>query len=204
MRAMNSELFFIYDSHCPWSYATLPLVNEIHQHFPEISLTLFHCAHYDGGTAISRKTLDSVTSASTSTFSNQYLAHVLNEKNSTLIANLMAWVSAKLPEKALDILNSISQQHFQGGITFDSPEDLADIVSEFKLSPPAKVLNAEKFTKNTDIALHDVEEFQEFIGTAAIPALLLAVDDNLILLNHNLYLPEPKAIIDAVKLELGV
>ena len=40
------------------------------------------------------------------------------------------------------------------------------------------------------------------IGTQAIPALLLACNESLVLLNHNLYLENPDAIVDAVKLEL--
>ena len=37
-------LYFIYDSHCPWSYATTPLVNAISEAYPEMNLNLMHCA----------------------------------------------------------------------------------------------------------------------------------------------------------------
>ena len=40
------------------------------------------------------------------------------------------------------------------------------------------------------------------IATQAIPALLLAIDDELILLNHNFYLTQPEAVVEAVKIEL--
>ena len=43
---------------------------------------------------------------------------------------------------------------------------------------------------------------QEIIGTPAIPALMLAIDDNLILLNHNLYLKDPTTIVEAINLEI--
>jgi hypothetical protein len=41
------------------------------------------------------------------------------------------------------------------------------------------------------------------MGTKAIPALLLAIDERLILLNHNFYLKHPKAIVEAIDLELA-
>jgi len=59
-----------------------------------------------------------------------------------------------------------------------------------------------KLTKDAEFAIHDIFEIQEIIGTQAIPAMLLACNENLVLLNHNLYLESPESIIDAVKLEL--
>ena len=43
---MAAELFFIYDSHCPWSYATTPLVNAVNNSLPEVVLNLWHCAYF--------------------------------------------------------------------------------------------------------------------------------------------------------------
>lgn len=51
--------------------------------------------------------------------------------------------------------------------------------------------------------MHYIFDMQDVIGTKAIPALLLAVNDNLTLLNHNMYLLEPKAIVEAIKSELA-
>ena len=45
---MHPELYFIYDSHCPWSYAATPLVNALSENFPELEIHHWHCAHYDG------------------------------------------------------------------------------------------------------------------------------------------------------------
>ena len=42
------ELFYIYDTHCPWSYATTKLTNEIAKAFPQIKINLWHCANYEG------------------------------------------------------------------------------------------------------------------------------------------------------------
>jgi len=50
--------------------------------------------------------------------------------------------------------------------------------------------------------VHEVFALQDIIATKAIPALLLAIDDNLILLNHNFYLNEPEAIVEAIKIEI--
>ena len=43
-----AQLFFLYDSHCPWSYVATKLVNEINQAFPAITLNLWHAAYFDG------------------------------------------------------------------------------------------------------------------------------------------------------------
>ena len=51
--------------------------------------------------------------------------------------------------------------------------------------------------------LEEIFSLQEIINTEAIPALLLAVNDQLILLNHSFYLTQPETIVEAVQLELN-
>lgn len=199
---MSTELFFLYDSHCPWSYASLPLVNEIKQHFPQVKINLLHCAHYDGETTTNSRMLGAVKKDSTVTFGDGYYQNLGDEKDSTLVANLMTWLSAKVPDRALTILNKLTELHFQQSIALTKVEELDSVIDEFKLSPPAKVLTNDKLSKNTQANLHDISELQDFIGTNAIPALLFAKDEQLVLLNHHLYLASPKSIVEAINLEL--
>ena len=200
---MSAELFFIYDSHCPWSYAATPLVEAIHQSFPEIELHLWHCARYEGDEQISSKTLAQVEEDSNVVFSPLYKEQLKNAADSTIAANILGWVDNKMPNNTLAILSAIQQQHFEQGISLKSPEEFEDLISKFKLSVPAKVLKNDKFTKEAEFTFAHIEEIQEVIGTEAIPALLLAVNEDLVLLNHNLYLKKPSAIVEAVKLELS-
>ncbi|WP_413692541.1 hypothetical protein [Psychromonas sp. KJ10-2] len=57
---MSSELYFIYDSHCPWSYAATPLVVALENAFPDMEINVWHCAHYDSGNSVGFNTLKSV------------------------------------------------------------------------------------------------------------------------------------------------
>ncbi len=199
---MNAELFFIYDSHCPWSYATTSLVNEVSTAFPDIKLHLWHNARYEGDELITKNTIDAVIDDSNIEFSPQYIKQLNNESDSTISANILAWAQNKVPHLELPLLNAIQAKHFQQGSPLTAESDFDDIVSEFKLSPPSKVFNKNKLTKDAEMIIHDIFEFQEVINTTATPALLIAVDDNLILLNHNLYLKQPEAIVEAIQLEL--
>jgi len=200
---MATELFFIYDTHCPWSYATTPLVNELTKAFPKIKLHLFHIAHYDGEDGISPQVLEAVSADSKLSFGENYRQGLNRAKDSTVAANLMTWTQNKAGHAALPLLNALQQAHFQQGNELQSQAELEEIIGELKLSPPAKVFNGDKLTKEAELGLHDIEELQQIIGTNAFPALLLANDDNLVLLNHNLYLSAPKAIVEAVELELA-
>jgi len=199
---MNAELFFIYDSHCPWSYATTPLVNCIAKAFPEMPLNLRHSARYEGDELIEQHTVNSVINDSNVEFSDNYIKQLAQEKDSTVSANIMAWAQAKVPHLSLPLLNAIQNSHFQQGLALTCESDFSEIISEFKISPPNKVFNNNKLTKDAENIIHDTFEFQELINTSAIPALLIAVEDNLILLNHNLYLKNPEAIVEAIQLEL--
>ncbi|WDD97692.1 protein disulfide-isomerase [Thalassomonas actiniarum] len=200
---MATELFFIYDTHCPWSYATTALVNEVTRALPKIKVHLFHIAHYEGDSHVTKDLLDAVTADSNLSFGESYQQGLSRAKDSGVAANLMAWTQSKAPHAALALLNSLQQAHFQQGNELQSQEDVEGIIKSHKLSPPAKVFNRDKFIKEAELGLHDIEELQEIIGTSAFPALLLANDDNLVLLNHNLYLAKPKAIVEAVELELA-
>ncbi|MGB1198485.1 MAG: hypothetical protein ACPG46_05515 [Thalassotalea sp.] len=200
---MAAELFFIYDSHCPWSYATTPLVSAISESLPEINVHLWHCARYEGDEQIGNKTIEQVEQDSPLTFTAAYNSQRNKAADSTIAANLLAWVSNKIPTSSLPLLKAIQQQHFEQGNPLKVAEDFDEIIEQFKLSTPAKVLKNDKFTKDAEYLFSCIEEIQDVIGTQAIPALLLAVDDNLILLNHHFYLKEPSAIVEAVKLELN-
>lgn len=203
LRIMSVQLFYIYDTHCPWSYATLPLVNEVMNAHPEFTLNLLHCARYEGDENISKQTIESVEDDSSLSFNQKYLTQLKRAKDSTLTANVMSWVSNKVPQMGLPLLNLLFKAHFEQANELQSFDDISDIIEELKLSPPNKVFTLEKLTKDAEISLHSIDELQDIMGTKAIPALLLAIDEKLILLNHNLYLKHPKAIVDAIKLELN-
>jgi putative protein-disulfide isomerase len=199
---MSSELFFIYDSHCPWSYATTALVKNIATAFPDMPIHLMHCAYYDGENKVDLSTVNAVKDLSNVPFSQDYLTRLSDYKDSTLAANLMTWVQNKSNMHALDLLISLQHAHFESGNPLTNKDDVQPLIDTLKLSPPAKALKIEKLTKDAEFTYHDISELQEVIGTNAIPALLLAHNDTLILLNHNLYLENPEKIVEAINTEL--
>lgn len=198
----NAELFFIYDSHCPWSYASTILVEKVLSAFPTITFRAMHISYYDGENKVSPTTITAVGEYSKVKFGANYIDTLNYPKDSTLVANLMAWVQNKSAKSAFELLTKLQHAHFVLGNELTDKDSVSEIIDELKLSPPAKSLQANKLTKDAEFAIHDIIEIQGFIGTQAIPALLLAYNDNLVLLNHNLYLEKPSAIVDAVKLEL--
>jgi len=203
---MSAELFFIYDSHCPWSYATTPLVNALNEALPEITLNLWHCGYFsdaDGDNVTTKKQLSQVKELSTVSFSPAYVNKLSQTKDSTLCANLMTWAANKTPQLALTLLNRLQAEHFGAGNDLKSHDDLTSVVADLKLSPPTKVFNTKKLTKDTEAQIHEIYALQEIIGTQAIPALLLAVNDELILLDHSVYLLTPDAIVEAITQELN-
>jgi protein-disulfide isomerase-like protein with CxxC motif len=202
---MSAELFFIYDSHCPWSYATTPLVNAVSKLLPELPINLWHCAYFsdaDNDNVISKQHIKQVRALSAVNFSSEYLENLTAIKDSTLCANLMTWASVKTPTQALSLLNSLQSSHFGNGNALNSEEALKDIITEYKLSIPTKVFNQKKLTTDAAAQVHEVYALQDIIETQAIPALLLAVNDNLILLDHSLYLQNTAKFIDAINAEL--
>lgn len=203
---MSAELFFIYDSHCPWSYAATPLVNAVNQSLPQVALNLWHCAYFsdaDGESTITKQQIVQVKELSSVSFPPNYMSTLSQGKDSTLCANLMTWAANKTSQQALTLLNALQAAHFGEGNPLSEQTDLSNIVDEFKLSVPVKVFNKAKLTNDAEAQIHEIYALQEIIATQAIPALLLAINDELILLNHNLYLQNPDAFIDAIKLELN-
>jgi len=202
----SAQLFFLYDTHCPWSYVVTPLVNEIMQAFPDIELHLLHAAYFDGNndnTVANKKAeITQVENLANINFSNNYKTMLSHPVNSTLSANLMTWSQHKTPDLALSLLNALQLAYFEQGNQLAEPADFDDIIATLKMSPPAKIFK-DKLRKDTLMQLEEIFSLQEIINTEAIPALLLAIDDKLILLNHNFYLTEPKAIVDAVQLEFN-
>lgn len=200
---MSTELFFLYDSHCPWSYQATKLVKEIHQTYPKITIHLLHCAHFDGVQDISASNLKAVQEISGHIFNDNYMANLEKPKDSTLALNLLSWAQNRAPKQAFELLQGVQKAHFEQGLEINSQAQIADIIDALKLSPPAKVFTLDKYTKDAEANLQEVNELQDFIGTEAIPALLLAIDEQLIMLNHNLYFSEPEKIVDAVEIELN-
>ncbi|MGB0936625.1 MAG: hypothetical protein ACPGTQ_04155 [Colwellia sp.] len=200
---MTMELFFIYDTHCPWSYAATPLINEISKAYPQIDILLWHNAYYDGETGIDKNTIAEVTKASGAEFGDIYLDNLSHSKDSTYAANLMTWAQNKEPEQALTILNNLQRFHFGLGNELDTKESMLELIKELKLSPPSKILKNDKLTSDAEAVVHEIFALQEVIQTKAIPALLLAINDELILFNHNFYLNNPKDIVEAIKSEIN-
>jgi len=199
---MPFELFFIYDSHCPWSYKTTDLVENILIAYPKAKLHLFHCNYFDGEQTISNETINSVKKQTGSAFSNEYLNNLSETVNSTLVANLMAWTQNKVAKQAFPLLKQLQKMHFELGLSLTEPDMLTPAIESLKLSPPQKIMTNKKLSKEAEFSLQDISELQEIMGTEAIPALLVAIDDNLTLLNHNFYLEQPEKIVEAIELEL--
>tara|TARA_R110000744_G_scaffold254735_3_gene370316 strand:- start:66 stop:692 length:627 start_codon:yes stop_codon:yes gene_type:complete len=202
LNTQNAELFYIYDSHCPWSYASTVLVEKVLTAFPSITFRAMHVGYYDGDNTVSPATIAAVRELSQVTFGANYIDTLNYTKDSTLAANLMAWVQNKSAKSAFELLTKLQHAHFVLGNELTDKDSVNEIIDELKLSPPAKCLQSNKLTKDAEFAIHDIIEIQELIGTQAIPAMLLACNESLVLLNHNLYLAEPAAIIDAVNVEL--
>ena len=199
---MTPELFFIYDSHCPWSYASTALVNEIKRSYPEMTIHLWHCAHYDGSDRVGHEKMDRVAKESVVKFGQHYKRFVDSPKSAIMTANLMAWLQNKQPEKELGVLNALQKSHFIEGNPFGCKHDYNEIIEQFKLSPPNKIFKNE-LTSESEYTLSDISEIQAFIETTDFPALLLTFDDKAVLLNHSLYLSKPEAITEAIKQELA-
>lgn len=205
---MSAEILFIFDSHCPWSYATTQLVAEAKKAIPALKVRLFPCGYYDGDNGVSATTVKEVQALSNVPFGENYLESLGEEaspystKDSTMVSNIIAWAQNKNSQQALEILQALQKMHFVDGNPLTQKQDVEELVNAKKLSLPGKSLQSEKFTKDAEFAIHDVEELQEMIGTQAIPAVLLVVNDDLVLLNHNLYLGDSKMFIDSIKLEL--
>ena len=86
-----AQLFFLFDSHCPWSYVATRLINEINNAFPDITLNLWHTAFFDGKSNESAKVrlaeIKEVEKLADIDFSNKYHNIIDTDKNSILSAN---------------------------------------------------------------------------------------------------------------------
>ncbi|WP_286266446.1 hypothetical protein [Thalassotalea atypica] len=200
---MSAELIFIYDSHCPWSYASTELVSAVEKELPNITIQLMHCGYFDGDNKVDKKSIDAVKELSNVTFSDNYLSLLADTKDSTIAANIMAWAQNKSSDSAFKLLKALQQAHFIDGNPLESAQDLEPIIAKLKLSPPAKCLKSENFSKDAEHSIHDVYELQDIIGTSAIPAFLLINNDDLILLNHSVYLENPAMFVEAINNELA-
>jgi protein-disulfide isomerase-like protein with CxxC motif len=199
---MSIEVFFLYDTHCPWSYQTSKLVNQIAKNLPTAQIKLLHCGYFEY-VQISKDTISQVTAITDHKFSKAYADMIDAPKNSTMAANLMSWAQNRSSRDALPLLNELFALHFEHGLALMDKEEVEDAIDNLKISPPAKAFKSDKFTKDSEAAFAEISEIQSIIGTDAIPALLLAYDDNLVLLNHNLYLNEPSKIVEAIKLQIA-
>jgi len=198
---MSSELYFIYDSHCPWSYATTPLVVALDNAFPEMEVHAWHCANYDGGNSVGFNTIKAVEQESDVEFSQQYMRFADSPKNSIISANLLTWMATKQSDKLLSVLQAIQHEHFVEGNPLGKKIDFNELAEDLKLSIPNKVFK-EELSKDAVFVQSDISDLQEFMGTAAFPALLLVHNDNAVLLNHAQYLNNPQSIIADVKKQI--
>ena len=198
---MSSELYFIYDSHCPWSYAATPLVVALDEAFPEMEVHAWHCANYDGGNSVGFNTIKEVEKVSDVSFSQEYMRFVDSPKNSIISANLLTWIATKQSDKLLPVLQAMQYEHFVEGNSLGIKIDFNELAEDLKLSIPNKVFK-EELSKDATFVLSDISELQEFMGTAAFPALLLVHNDNAVLLNHAEYLTAPDKLVADVKKQL--
>lgn len=195
---MHPELYFIYDSHCPWSYAATPLVNAISETFPEIEIHSWHCAHYDGTDCAGFSQTKDAEKQSKQPFGQEHIRYADSPKNAVLTANFMAWLQDKQPEKVLAVLNALQKEHFVEGNPFGCKNDFGELISQFKLSPPNKVFKDE-LSNEALYQQSDIQELQEFMQTTAFPALLITNGDSAVLLEHASYLSKPQSLVKEVK-----
>jgi len=167
---MSSELYFIYDSHCPWSYAATPLVVALDEAFPEMEVHAWHCANYDGGNSVGFNTIKEVEKVSDVSFSQEYMRFVDSPKNSIISANLLTWIATKQSDKLLPVLQAMQYEHFVEGNSLGIKIDFNELAEDLKLSIPNKVFK-EELSKDATFVLSDISDLQEFMGTSAFPAL---------------------------------
>ena len=198
---MSSELYFIYDSHCPWSYAATPLVVALDDAFPEMEVHAWHCANYDGGNSVGFNTIKSVEKESDVPFSQEYVRFADSPKNSVISANLLAWISTKQSDKLLPVLQALQHAHFVEGNSLGKKIDFTELADDLKLSIPNKVFK-EELSKDALYVLSDINDLQGFMGTVSFPALLLVHNDNAVLLTHAQYIGDPASIVADVEKQL--
>ena len=199
---MTTELYFIYDSHCPWSYAATPLVNALQQAYPEMNVHLLHSAHYIGKDSAGEEQMQAAAKISGLKFGRDHIRYVNSPKNSVKTANLMAWLQNKHTDKQLPVLNALQRAHFIEGNPLDRKHDFNAILEKFKLSPTNKVFKDE-LSMDAEYVLEGIEEIQQVIGTTGFPAIVMTVNDNAIFVDHSQYLSNPQAVVAAVEKDIN-
>ncbi|MGS0680661.1 protein-disulfide isomerase [Shewanella sp. 125m-7] len=195
-------LYFIYDSHCPWSYATTPVVAELINAFDFAETHLLHCAHYNGKDAPKMAQVDQVRTLSPVTFGDAYLKQGSHKANSIKMANFMSWVQSKQADKEFELLQAMQQQHFVEGNALNSREDFDKIINQYKLSPSNKVFK-DAISHEAESVLAGIAEIGQAIGTSAFPVVVMTLGDEAIFIDHSLYLAKPEDVVAAVKQELA-
>ncbi|WP_350432642.1 DsbA family protein [Shewanella sp. H8] len=198
---MTTELYFIYDSHCPWSYAATPLVNALQQAYPEMNVHLLHSAHYIGKDSAGEEQMQAAAKISGLKFGRDHIRYANSPKSSIKVANLMAWLQTKHADKQLPVLNALQRAHFIEGNPLTNKHDFNAIVEKFKLSASNKIFKDE-LSMDAEYVLEGIEEIQQVIGTAGFPAIVITVDDNAIFVDHSQYLSNPQAVVEAVEKEM--
>ncbi|WP_282110500.1 DsbA family protein [Shewanella algicola] len=198
---MTTELYFIFDSHCPWSYATTPLVNALQQAYPDMTIHLLHSAHYIGKDSAGEEQMQAAAKASGVKFGRDHIRYANSPKNSIKSANLMAWMQDKQANKQLSLLNALQTAHFVEGNPLNTKHDFTAIVEKLKLSPSNKVFKDE-LSVDAENILEAIAEIQQMLGTTSFPVLVMTVNDNAIFIDHSQYLNNPQGVVAAVEQEI--
>ncbi|ABZ76716.1 conserved hypothetical protein [Shewanella halifaxensis HAW-EB4] len=195
-------LYFIYDSHCPWSYAATPVVAELINAFDFAETHLLHCAHYNGKDAPKMAQINQVRALSPVTFGDAYLKQAGNKANSFKTANFMSWVQSKQADKEFELLQALQQQHFVEANPLNYREDFDKIINQYKLSPSNKVFK-DTISHEAESVLAGIAEIGEAIGTSAFPVLVMTLGDEAIFIDHSQYLAKPEDVVAAANKELA-
>lgn len=195
-------LYFIYDSHCPWSYAATPVVAELINAFDYSDVHLLHCAHFNGSDAPKKAQVDQVRALSEVPFGDAYLKGLNGKMSSVKTANFMSWVQSKQADKEFELLKALQHQHFVDANPLDSRVDFDKIISQYKLSPSNKVFK-DAISHEAESVLAGIAEISEAIGTNAFPVLVMTSGDQAIFIDHSQFLSEPEAVVNNVKQELA-
>ncbi|WOT06843.1 protein-disulfide isomerase [Shewanella youngdeokensis] len=194
-------LYFIYDSHCPWSYATTPLVNALSEAFPKMALHLLHCSHFDGSDSAGLDQVDRIKNIAKVKFGREHIRYANSPKDSSKVANLMAWLDTKQPKKMLNVLNEVQKAHFVEGNPLTSKHDFSELLDTLKLSPSNKVFK-DGLISDAEQILAGIAEIYDVIGTTSFPVLLLTVDEQGIFIDHSQHLSAPETVVDTVLEEM--
>ncbi|MGS0676796.1 protein-disulfide isomerase [Shewanella sp. 0m-4] len=195
-------LYFIYDSHCPWSYAVTPIAAELINAFDFTEIHLLHCAHYNGKDAPKKDQVSQVRAISPVVFGDDYVKQVSTKVNSIKSANFMSWAQSKQADKEFELLQALQKQHFVTGNPLNSREDFEPIIAQYKLSPSNKVFK-DVISHEAESVLAGIADIGEAIGTSAFPVLVLTYGDDAIFIDHSQYLAKPEDVVIAVQKELA-